>query len=393
MVRESIHLFLPARPLSATALREIDVDPDKVSLRYDGGFRDPLIEQIARNIQTEMPDPAPAGDLHDERDREPEQHGASCGANAGPLSERPGGDEADLPDAAEDRTEVAAAVGVLAAGARRARDPVRRPVPGGGFVSPPRAAPHKAAAGLPRGPRLTAVGAALSRGKRRPGEIAAPVATGSRGTASSGAIPPGLGNAGAVSRLAAGPHGERDAFPTLPTGSPWSLESSGKDCPVESLGVRRSPRTPKTTGVPSRPDLARSGAPATTPSGRSCNAGKQNKRSFHSHRPTHGISDSPDDFTDALTATYDLKRVWFDPDPHDRSSWVHFVRATYYVRQGHVLQGLLPDPVRHHGQPFEPDVRARARNDPAPLRLGFVPHSARSSSPTRKDPRISTTNS
>ncbi len=37
--------------------------------------------------------------------------------------------------------------------------------------------------------------------------------------------------------------------------------------------------------------------------------------------------------TDALTAAYDLKRVWFDPDPHDRSSWVHFVRATYYVNK------------------------------------------------------------
>ena len=29
----------------------------------------------------------PAGDLHDERDREPEQHGAACGADAGPLPE------------------------------------------------------------------------------------------------------------------------------------------------------------------------------------------------------------------------------------------------------------------------------------------------------------------
>ena len=55
------HLFLPARPLSETALREIDVDPDKVSLRYEGGFRDPLIEQIARTIHAEMLDPAPAG--------------------------------------------------------------------------------------------------------------------------------------------------------------------------------------------------------------------------------------------------------------------------------------------------------------------------------------------
>ena len=62
-VRESIHLFLPALALSETALREIDVDPDKVSLRYDGGFRDPLIEQIERNIHAEMLDPAPAGKM------------------------------------------------------------------------------------------------------------------------------------------------------------------------------------------------------------------------------------------------------------------------------------------------------------------------------------------
>ena len=62
-VRESIHLFLPAVPLAETALREINVDPARVSLRYDGGFRDPLIEQIARNIQAEMLDPAPAGKM------------------------------------------------------------------------------------------------------------------------------------------------------------------------------------------------------------------------------------------------------------------------------------------------------------------------------------------
>ena len=41
----------------------LNVDPARVSLRYDGGFRDPLIEQIARNIQAEMLDPAPAGKM------------------------------------------------------------------------------------------------------------------------------------------------------------------------------------------------------------------------------------------------------------------------------------------------------------------------------------------
>ena len=60
-VEESIHLYLPASPLSATTLREIDVDPDKIRLHYDGGFRDPLIEQIARTINAEMVDSMPAG--------------------------------------------------------------------------------------------------------------------------------------------------------------------------------------------------------------------------------------------------------------------------------------------------------------------------------------------
>ena len=37
--------------------------------------------------------------------------------------------------------------------------------------------------------------------------------------------------------------------------------------------------------------------------------------------------------TDALNATYDLSRVWFSPDPDGRSSWIHYVRATYYVNK------------------------------------------------------------
>ena len=37
--------------------------------------------------------------------------------------------------------------------------------------------------------------------------------------------------------------------------------------------------------------------------------------------------------TDALSAAYNLTRVHFDPDPADRSSWIHYVRATYYVNK------------------------------------------------------------
>ena len=62
-VQESIHLFLPALPLSRTVAREIDIDSDTVHLRYQGGFRDPLIEQIAWAIHAEMTDPAPAGKI------------------------------------------------------------------------------------------------------------------------------------------------------------------------------------------------------------------------------------------------------------------------------------------------------------------------------------------
>ena len=62
-VRESIHLFLPTLPLSLTALAELGVDPDKVGLHYEGGFRDPLIEQIGRQVQAEMLNPAPAGKM------------------------------------------------------------------------------------------------------------------------------------------------------------------------------------------------------------------------------------------------------------------------------------------------------------------------------------------
>ena len=61
VVEESLHLYLPASPLSATALRELDIDPDNVCLHYDGGFRDPFVAQIARAVHVELVDPSPAG--------------------------------------------------------------------------------------------------------------------------------------------------------------------------------------------------------------------------------------------------------------------------------------------------------------------------------------------
>ena len=62
-VQESIHIFLPTLPLSQTVVQETGVDPDTVDLHYQGGFRDPLIEQIAWAIRAEMTDPAPVGKM------------------------------------------------------------------------------------------------------------------------------------------------------------------------------------------------------------------------------------------------------------------------------------------------------------------------------------------
>ena len=62
-VEESLHLYFPAKPLSETALRELDLDPDRISLHYRGGFRDSLVERIAWAVHAEMMDPAPAGKM------------------------------------------------------------------------------------------------------------------------------------------------------------------------------------------------------------------------------------------------------------------------------------------------------------------------------------------
>ena len=62
-VEESLHIFLPALPLSQAVVRETGIDPDAVDLHYQGGFRDPLIEQIAWAIRAEMTEPGPAGKM------------------------------------------------------------------------------------------------------------------------------------------------------------------------------------------------------------------------------------------------------------------------------------------------------------------------------------------
>jgi AraC family transcriptional regulator len=62
-IRRSIHLYLPAAPLARTALEDVGIDPDRAQLRYEGGFRDPLIEAIGRTLATELSSPSPMAGL------------------------------------------------------------------------------------------------------------------------------------------------------------------------------------------------------------------------------------------------------------------------------------------------------------------------------------------
>lgn len=62
-IRDSIHLYLPALPLSAACLLEFGLDPAGVRLHYKGGFRDPTIETIARTISAELHEPGPMSRL------------------------------------------------------------------------------------------------------------------------------------------------------------------------------------------------------------------------------------------------------------------------------------------------------------------------------------------
>lgn len=60
---DAVHIFLPAQPLSTTMLEEFDLDPSSVQIRYEGGFKDPLIQQMACSLQRELEDPGPGSEL------------------------------------------------------------------------------------------------------------------------------------------------------------------------------------------------------------------------------------------------------------------------------------------------------------------------------------------
>lgn len=49
-----LHIFLPGKPFADTMLKEFDIDPDRVELRYEVIDRDPFIELAAEQILSEM---------------------------------------------------------------------------------------------------------------------------------------------------------------------------------------------------------------------------------------------------------------------------------------------------------------------------------------------------
>lgn len=60
---DCLHIFLPGRPFEETMLRDLDIDPARVELRYDVVPQDPFIEHVASRIIEEMDNESAAGRL------------------------------------------------------------------------------------------------------------------------------------------------------------------------------------------------------------------------------------------------------------------------------------------------------------------------------------------
>lgn len=57
-IKDCLHIYVPHKQFSHTALEEFGVDPDKAEVRYEGGFHDPFIEQVALNVRDELESPS-----------------------------------------------------------------------------------------------------------------------------------------------------------------------------------------------------------------------------------------------------------------------------------------------------------------------------------------------
>lgn len=62
-VIECLHLYLPNRTMKRICIEEFGIDAGTVELRYEGGFRDPFIELLARSVARELDGPDQVGKL------------------------------------------------------------------------------------------------------------------------------------------------------------------------------------------------------------------------------------------------------------------------------------------------------------------------------------------
>jgi AraC family transcriptional regulator len=53
-MQECLHVFLPGKPFDEAMLRDLDIDPSGISIRYEAIDRDPFIEFVADQILKEM---------------------------------------------------------------------------------------------------------------------------------------------------------------------------------------------------------------------------------------------------------------------------------------------------------------------------------------------------
>jgi AraC family transcriptional regulator len=53
-VQECLHVFLPGKPFDETMLKDLDIDPSRISIQYAVIDRDPFIEYVADQILREM---------------------------------------------------------------------------------------------------------------------------------------------------------------------------------------------------------------------------------------------------------------------------------------------------------------------------------------------------
>jgi AraC family transcriptional regulator len=53
-LQECLHIFLPGKPFDETMLKDLDIDPSGISIRYEAIDRDPFIEYVAHQILKEL---------------------------------------------------------------------------------------------------------------------------------------------------------------------------------------------------------------------------------------------------------------------------------------------------------------------------------------------------